>query len=131
MIRTAKFLVSRPMYAVDLSSWQITSESTGVGGLSAHATVSAVWFRRRAGVTAACAGLLWDIQRPVPATVAQFLDQHDDGRYGGQCKARWDGRGLWSDSEEPEARDAHLALLRPMLENYPEIPDGFDGWWRF
>jgi hypothetical protein len=25
----------------------------------------------------------------------------------------------------------HLAVLRPMLENCPVIPDGYDGWWRF
>jgi hypothetical protein len=27
--------------------------------------------------------------------------------------------------------EQHLKILRPMLANYPALPDGYDGWWRF
>jgi hypothetical protein len=27
--------------------------------------------------------------------------------------------------------EEHLALLRPMLENFPAVLAGFDGWWTF
>lgn len=122
MIRADKFLISKRLYAVDPSSLQTHDES--------DAWMTAVWFRRKQGVTAACIGRLWDIQRPLPKDAAEFLARHDDGRYGGDCEGRWDGTGYWG-AETPETVAAHLAILRPMLADYPTIPTGYDGWWRF
>lgn len=122
MIRDTRFLISRKPYAVDLTSLHTDSEST--------AYLDAVWFRRRNGLTVACIGHLWDIQNPLPKDAAEFLARHDDGRYGGTCEGRWDGERYWG-AQAPELIDAHLALLRPMLANYPAIPPGYDGWWTF
>lgn len=133
MIRADRFLISKPLYAVDLSSLRVKEherEQRYGGGTYASASVTAVWFRRKGAVTAACTGRLWDYQDAVPADGTAFLLAHADGRYGGNCKGRWDGEKYWG-AERPEEIAAHLDLLRPMLESYPEIPPGFDGWWRF
>lgn len=50
--------------------------------------------------------------------------------YGGSCEGRWDGQRYWG-AQEPDVMAQHLDLLRPMIVNYPEIPAGYDGWWRF
>lgn len=130
MRREDRFVMSHRPYAVDLSSMQM-EVSTGWKGEYASANVSAVWFRRKNGVTAACVGELWDSQWTVPSDAEQFLAQHDDGRYGGRCFARWDGTSFWCAGQDPEENARYLALLKPMLENFPAVPDGYDGWWRF
>jgi len=123
MIRDAKFLMSKRLYAVAPDSLTLAAKTY-------HVSVRAVWFRRKNGVTAACIGQLWDFQRPAPVDAAEFLRRHDDGRYGGHCEGRWDGTRYWG-AQEPEVVEQHLALLRPMLAAYPAAPPGFDGWWRF
>jgi hypothetical protein len=125
MFRTGDFKASKRLYAVDLAS--LRDHSSGFGG---QYRVSAVWFRRKAGVTAACAGDLWDGQDARPVDALDFLAKFTDGRYGGDCKARWDGSNLWCLEDEGQ-RAAYLAVLRPMLEAYPKIPDGYSGWWHF
>jgi hypothetical protein len=117
-----KFAVSRPLYAVDLESYRLSEQ----GG----SYINAVWFRRRKGVTAACAGQLWNYIRPRPQTAAEFLAEHTDNRYGGDCMARWDGSNCWSTVDEAQ-RAEFLRVLKPMLEAYPAVPEGFDGWWGF
>jgi hypothetical protein len=130
VIRDTRFLISRKPYAVDLSSLRMDEpRASHDGSLYARATLDAVWFRRRSGVTVACIGQLWDHQAP-PVDAAQFLAQHADGRYGGNCHGRWDGTGYWGE-QVPDVIEEHLALLRPMLANYPTIPAGYDGWWHF
>jgi hypothetical protein len=111
-------------YAVDLASLTLEPSSSGL----THATIRAVWFRRKDRVTAACVGDLWDYLRPAPADVTDFLARTTDGRYGGVCEGRWDGTRYWG-AQEPSVIEAHLALLRPMLASYPDIPEGFDGWY--
>jgi hypothetical protein len=129
--RDDRFLISRAPYAVDLSSLHGYKAAERTDGTAFYRyTVTAVWFRRRKGVTVACIGELWDYQTPEPESAEEFLARHDDGRYGGDCKGRWDGIGYWG-AEEPAEAGRHLGVLRPMLENYPAVPPGFDGWWTF
>jgi hypothetical protein len=130
MLREAKFVLSHGQYAIDPDGLRTAESTGGVNGTSFWCYLDAVWFRRRRGVTVACIGVLWDIQRPCPADAAQFLQRHDDGRYGGDCKGRWDGERYWG-AEEPEVAAAHLEVLRPMLENYPTCPPAYDGWYVF
>lgn len=122
MKRAEKFLISRPLYAVDLESYRLSEQ----GG----SYINAVWFRRRKGVTVACVGEVWNYIRPRPQTAAEFLAAHDDNRYGGDCLARWDGSNLWSNADEAQRRE-YFRVLLPMLAAYPDIPPGFDGWWGF
>lgn len=131
MIRETKFLISRRPYAVDLASLRVQGNDCMNGSRVYRCAADAVWFRRRSGQTVACTGTLWDFQGERPADTAQFLRQLTDGRYGGRCAARWDGRSYWSEDGNLEQQERHLAVLRPMLAAHPEIPEGYDGWWRF
>lgn len=122
MIRAEKFRVSRPLYAVDLDSYRLTE--TG------RSDINAAWFRRRKGVTVACVGRVWNYLQPRPQTAQEFLAAHDDNRYGGDCLARWDGSNLWCLADEAQRRE-YFRVLLPMLDAYPAVPLGFDGWWGF
>lgn len=133
MIKVAKFRISNRPYAVDLNSLQVADPT-----MSSKITLNAAWFRRRRGVTVACLGQLWDYtgtwERTTPATAVEALQRMDDGRYGGSCVARWDGTSYWANdpaSLTPDGIERHLAILRPMLERFPEIPPGYDGWWTY
>jgi hypothetical protein len=95
--------------------------------VSAHA----VWFRRRNGLTVACAGSLWDYQNERPADWEAFARAHTDGRYGGNCVARWDGSNLWAPQMPFERAQEYLAVLRPMLDGFPAAPEPYQGWWTF
>lgn len=121
MRREDRLIMSHRPYAVDLSSLRVDGT---------YARVDAVWYRRRRGVTVACIGHLWDYQRPAPRTAMEFLFRCDDGRYGGTCEGRWDGERYWG-AQDPDVIERHLAILRPMLDSFPTIPDGYDGWWTF
>lgn len=129
MIRETRFLISRRPYAVDLTTLRGRVEETSERSYY-QGRINAVWFRRRQGVTVACVGTLWDFQAAAPAGAVEFLERHTDGRHGGDCDGRWDGERYWG-AQEPGVIEQHLELLRPMLANYPNIPDGYDGWWRF
>jgi len=135
VIREETFTQSHAPYAVDLGS--LTVEDAGAHGHS-WAAARAVWFRRRREgggpmVTAACLGELRDLQKPAPADARQFLAQYTDGRYGGRCQARWNGKTMWlqPDLADPDHYKAAMELLGPMLANYPAVPEGWNGWWVF
>lgn len=124
MIEAAKFRLSDKPYAVDLGSYRL--DGGGYGG----GEIDAVWFRHRKGVTSACAGTLRDYQQPAQQTAAGFLAAYTDGRYGGDCRARWNGANLWSLADEAQ-RERYKALLVPMLAAYPAVPPGYAGWYIF
>lgn len=121
MRRETSHVMSHRPFAVDLSSLRVNGH---------WARVSAVWFRRSNGVTKACIGNLRTIQEPVSTAAVEFLERYDDGRYGGDCEGRWDGKRYWG-AQEPDVMARHLELLQPMLANCPDLPEGYDGWWRF
>lgn len=130
MIREEKHLISHAPYAVDLGS---LSKQTYYGQIQNHYryTMKAAWFRRRNGLTVACLGYLNTSQDMETADVAEILARFTDGRYGGDCKARWDGDNLWAPESTWDQMKEYEEFLRPMLANYPEVPPGFDGWWTF
>lgn len=130
MIREDKFLISRAPYAVNLDSLKVTEYTRDNASIYYGATIEAVWFRRKAGVLTSHLGTIWDYQNERPADAADFLRSNEDGRYGGNCVARWDGESFWG-NVSLEAQTRYLEVLRPMLENYPAAPPGFDGWWTF
>lgn len=121
MRRESRFVLSHRPYAVDLSGLHVDGMRARLG---------AVWYRRRQRVTVACIGYLWDYQDATPRTAAEFLARHVDGRYGGTCEGRWDGSRYWG-AQEPDVIAQHLQILRPMLDAFPDVPDGYDGWWTF
>jgi hypothetical protein len=134
MIKDSRFVLSRRPYAADLGSLS-TSETANSSNVLA--SVRAVWFRRRRSRygtgtmrTVASIGTLQEYQPP-PRDAEHALEQMADGSWGGRCEARWDGETLWAPEATEDQRKEFLAVLEPMLANYPEIPKGFDGWWHF
>ncbi|MBQ6358628.1 MAG: hypothetical protein IJI97_06755 [Clostridia bacterium] len=86
-------------------------------------------------VVRACWGplRLWDHYLPEAADISspqEFLSTDFDGRYGGECEARWDGQNYWV-AQEPETIQRDLETLSPVLESFPQVPEGFSGWWSF
>ncbi|MDX3034170.1 hypothetical protein [Streptomyces scabiei] len=134
MNRETRFLISRKPFAINLST--VTLEATerdGIYWLSGKC--QAVWYRRKDGITRACIGTLglwaqWLRNQPDLSSPEAMLSNNLDSRYGGDTEGRWDGTGYWG-AEVPDTQEQHLAVLRPMLANYPTIPDGYDGWWTF
>ncbi|MFF6903530.1 hypothetical protein [Streptomyces hydrogenans] len=134
MHRTDRFLISQKPFAIDLSTVTGTQHPRG----DRHAfsgTCRALWFRRQNGRTRACIGSLglWQHYLPEPLDLTDptaILSADLDGRYGGDCDGRWDGERYWG-AQEPDVMEQHLAILRPMLAAYPDLPDGYDGWWTF
>lgn len=131
MIREDRFVQSHRPYAVDMGSLRADPMRPGRDDVPHWFYVDAVWFRRRSGVTVACFGDLHTIQRPAPGDAREFLERYTDGRYGGTCMARWDGDTLWAPEATEDDRADYLAVLRPMLANYPDRPPSYDGWWTF
>ncbi|WP_026931201.1 hypothetical protein [Glycomyces tenuis] len=130
MIRSEKFLISQRPYAINLDSFTVEERDMN-DRMYWVVDVESVWFRRRRGATVAAIGHIQSYNFDHrPADVHSFLTGLDDSRDSGRCEGRWDGTRYWG-AQEPNVIEKHLALLRPMLDNYPAIPDGFDGWWRF
>jgi hypothetical protein len=133
MIREEKFVQAHRPYAADLASFIPRGPDPG-----AEARISAVWFRRkRRGydwppVTSACAGYIPEcLVSPAPRDAADFLARMTDGRYGGKCLARWDGHNLWAPEMGEDEREGFKELLVPVLDAWPAVPPGYDGWWTF
>lgn len=131
MIRMEKFLISKRPYAVDSDSLRVRFHETALDEGFWDCRIKAVWFRRRRGETVACYGQLWDYQDVKPKDGEAFMLAHRDGRYGGTTEARWDGASIWTSGLTLDDQNRCLEILRPMLENYPAVPPGYDGWWRF
>jgi hypothetical protein len=130
VIREEKFLISRAPYAVNLDSLKVEERGADSRRPYFHGRIAAAWFRRKSGVLTSHIGTLWDSQYERPADAAAFLNAHDDGRYGGDCIARWDGKSFWGNVTLDEQSN-YLGILAPMLNNFPEVPRGFDGWYTF
>jgi len=141
VIREAKFLISHAPYAVKLDSlmtkprhpskqvdgqWVKDPDRTYYG-----CRIEAAWFRRKSGIVSAHLGTLWDYLDEEPADGTAFLTAATDGRYGGRCIARWDGDSLWAPESTWAQMTAYEEFLRPMLDNYPAVPPGYDGWWTY
>ncbi|MBB6172232.1 hypothetical protein HNR23_002292 [Nocardiopsis mwathae] len=134
MHRETRFLISRGLYAIDLATITGTQHPRG-DRIAFTGQANAVWYRRQGGVTRACIGdlKLWSHYLPRLLDLDDPLDVLGadlDGRYGGDCHGRWDGQRYWG-AQEPEVMERHLSVLRPMLDAFPTVPEGYDGWWTF
>lgn len=134
MIRSEKFLISQSPYAVNLATVEPRPFEVR-GHIYLEGKADAVWFRRKNGTTRACVGTLrlWSLRFTGPLDFTDpeaVLSADMDGTVGAMCLGRWDGEKYWG-AERLDVQEQHLALLRPMLDAFPAIPVGFDGWWRF
>jgi hypothetical protein len=124
MIRESRYVAGHRPYAVKLDGLAIEERPDPK---LAYLTLPAVWFRRRKGLLVACVGYLWDYQLAT-VTTPEFLRGLGTALYGGTCQGRWDGERYWG-QQEPDLIEHHLNLLRPMLDSFPDVPEGYDGWW--
>jgi hypothetical protein len=134
MRRETRFLISRKQFAIDLTTVTGTQHERG-DQYSFRGTCNAVWYRRKDGVTRACLGSLMlfshYLTEPIDVNDPHAILSADlDGRYGGDTHGRWDGERYWG-AQEPSVMEEHLAILRPMLTDYPSLPASHDGWWTF
>lgn len=143
MRKLEKFQISKAPYAIQHDTFRVNERwatYTQPDGTSARRegdtpyytmTVEAVWFRRKSGVLTAHYGHLWDSSKSRPETLLDWIENDWDGRYGGNCRARWDGGTLWAPESSWEQILSYEAMLRPMLESFPDAPAGYDGWWTY
>jgi hypothetical protein len=145
-----QFAASKKLYALDETTFKIASENDYVSRKDGKTytyfrqTVDAVWFSRRrsSGKTAVFFGTISngstneihsDKDTGQPLTYVEFLARAD-GRAGGNPAGCWDGSGTWWDKDyarDFEAQQDILPFLKDMLANYPQIPLGYNGWYRF
>lgn len=112
------FSASEFFYAINFDSLKI--ENSGV-------TVEAIWFKKKSGDRAVCMGKLWST-RAGSENPEDFM-RNFDGRYGGHTEYKWNGTEMWSsDNIFVDMMDAH-AILDPILKNFPNIPEGYTGWY--
>lgn len=125
MIRDDRFVLSRKQHALKLDSYRERYRwpREHDGGETVVMRVDAVWYRRKRGVTYACIGFLSDLTDPPPATVEEFLAGYTEDLAGPVCEGRWDGTRYWG-AQEPELIEAHLAILRPMMDDFPLDREG-------
>lgn len=95
----------------------------------------AVWFKRKNGEVFVSAGYLsHTVRHPTTHTltteeaIEHFMENYDP-RYGGTVEMKWDGEVMWA----PETRWTDVvkyqAILARILDGFPNIPEGFDGWY--
>jgi len=133
------FKLSPQLYAVALSSLTRREyPATETGLILYRYEICAIWFKRRKGIDTANIGYLWDITKDryeehnPPDSISFLTDTLTDGRFGAHCYTRWDGERAWSDPSRAHYQtEDNLEFLKVMLDSYPMIPPGFDGWWRF
>lgn len=95
--------------------------------------VQAIWLGRKNGATTISIGTLrfwWQPGMPDEPTLEECI-ANCDPRYGGDCRARWDGKHLWVNPSfplDPAAQVARAEQLAAALATAPDIPAGFTGW---
>jgi hypothetical protein len=150
LLTPVEFAASKKLYAIDEDQFHIKHESEYVSRKDGKTytvfqyAVPAVWFTRRraSGKRAAFFGEITgsssnEVHFPGDLdhaySLAEFL-AHADGRSGGNPAGCWDGLGTWWNkaySSDSTAQAAVLPFLKEMLENYPEIPKPYTGWYKY
>lgn len=114
-----KFSFSEYFYAINWSTLRSNKDGT-------VAYVDAIWFKKTRGEIAVCSGTLSNHDT---FTKDDFIAGFKYGRYGGNTQYKWNGFEMWShDNNFLDMIEAHK-FLDPILENYPDIPVGYEGWY--
>jgi hypothetical protein len=124
MKKTQKFIISKKRYALKIDEIELIKTSNGRMKVYAPA----VWFKKINGRINACIGYLWDCSGEENAK--EWVENFSDGRHGGSLIAKFDGENYWGEQNIKKQKE-YIEILSKMLKNYPEIPDGYDGWYTF
>jgi hypothetical protein len=127
-IPVSKFFISKKLFALNPTSFVSTDHPNNHPNVRFVNRVEAVWFRRKDGVIAAHLGSFSSFSK----TVLSFEEFKNtigpmEARYGPTVKAKWDGQNLWGVTDFVE-QNRIVAYLDPILQNYPEVPKGLEGW---
>lgn len=113
-----KFSFSEYFYAIDWSTFWVNDNN--------NAIVDAIWFKKTKGEVAVCSGTLSNYDT---LNKDDFIAGFKYGRYGGATRYKWNGTEMWShDNNFLDMIKAH-EKLDPILENFPNIPHGYQGWY--
>jgi hypothetical protein len=129
VIKEERFVFSHKPFAVRPDTFTVNRRDGGWN----DAAVDAVWYRRSGGVLRACRGFLHSpVGQTPPVSLEEFLAGYTDGRWGGHTTARVDdAMRWWGPGRHVGQMQADYRLLKPMIDRYPYMPDGYDGWWTF
>jgi len=141
-----RFLASKKLYAFDLNSfkaWELPN-LTADGYKMWSYSIQAVWFaKRNNGLRAAFFGAIGDTSTARPTadpsipttewTRDEFFAHYKGARYGASPYGCWDGQAPWWGKDEYrndfQAQQLAIPKLQDMLNHFPDIPTGYDGWY--
>lgn len=139
------FIKSKKLYAINPSSFTVTERKFvnqhGEEHTGWNYSIKAVWYAtRNNGYLAAFFGTIGTYHtsnNPNTKTnhewsFEEFLEFYNSARYGGNPHGCWDGEGTWWNSSYSDSyaeQQAILPFLQDQLDNYPNIPAGYDGWY--
>ena len=94
--------------------------------------IPAIWTSRKSGTVQVSKGILGGYHRssqgPLPGLLEELMALCTHG--GGVPAARWDGVYMWA-PKTPLTEMVELAKeLDPILEAIPEVPAGYQGWYK-
>jgi hypothetical protein len=156
VIKMDYYVHSKRAYAVNLGSFVVGHEPRrpyshqGAEYWTAEywtCRIGAVWFRGKTDAPEVCIGeIRWNTRvNPMRApfngaavgdrngAALRAVEAHQDGSHGGSCwaKLRTDGT-LWTSDRVSAAQAVEYEnRLIPILGSFPDVPKGWNGWWRF
>lgn len=116
-----RFIPSKKNYAINWDSFKKIRDNSY--------SVDAIWAFKKKGELYVSSGRIttYDINE---LTIEDFKESFDS-RYGGSPTCTWDGVYMTTQQTIPLDEMVELSkTLDPILANLPEIPDGYDGWYR-
>ena len=131
----SKFTPSKKNYAINWESFKIESnQELAPDNFYVFATVEAVWVTKKKGISYISKGSLFSNFYMLPANhlfgIKEFKENFDS-RYGGDHICVWDGEIMTTKSPIPlKEMIEYSETLNPIIEDLPNVPQGYDGWYR-
>lgn len=116
-----RFIPSKKNYAIKWDSFRKIRDNLYF--------VEAIWAFKKKGELYVSSGSLSSYNSD-ELTVEQFQENFDN-RYGGGAACTWDGTYMTTQQTLALSEMVEYSkILDPILANIPEIPEGYDGWYR-
>ena len=130
MLELTNFAISKKLYAIKRDTFVATySGDTQKGEPMYRVSVDAMWFRRKQGIEVISKGKLGDLAVGKEWDIDDFIANVSTARYGGTPFGSWDGYDVIGVTNY-EAIVALVKELDPILDAYPDVPVGYEGWYK-
>ena len=126
MIKSDKFTISTRNYAFKEGSLRPYHQSND--WYNGWWVMDVFCYKKKDGKTAACFGQVHVIEKTDNFTEEEFIKKYR-ATYGPDMLASWNGADFIGTSNY-ESIVQYVEKLRPILRNYPEIPNGYKGWYK-